>query len=928
MSTFDLYNDDEIIPFAVDVEEIDAERIENALEAIALLSKSEDKVFSFRSNPADSSLDSIEESIAEIVGYLPANEKEAMKTLKSEGKNRQIGAVMQLFKERKVAQIVCFAESVAQSFCEDVNSKYNVLLNEGIAAQLIAARYKRFEKYLEDCKTIQFRDLNEKEQSYIESLIEATDVFFDIEDTSEINGFDISGYKSTLVLFKSDTIVQRIMEILATTNVKNRMESAHYAEPFLRVVYIATEIDEDLDIWMKSPAKGESLNTPYDFFPTNDNLVITASGCKEICQALQTKSMDAPALKLAINFYLQKPDGNDYFDNQKVIKSFVNLNIISAERAKDLTNKTLQIAYFAIAISESQNRDKILQANYSQYPTAKRMLKGIGQNLGIAVSTDPSVAYEYATLEDASAFDNYFHWGLTLYSAFYNQKNFSTTWYNDTKGLMNKLLTDVRSRNKVCDLIRFLREQGPHKRVLETKSIGEHPFNLNKAKDVAKLVNMDAMAGHYTKQPKNPFCPEFIETVENAGHIDIFNVLFSDGFFYNENVLHILIAGSLYVKNFEKVDSSLRFQPIKASVPQNFEIYHSSPFNPLSLIPGHDDFFNCCFTLGRQGGSAALASYFTYDYAAVCSFGFDVEAADGKKYPVMCGEFTSLVKAFFSGENVNVPQDTSLEIIEGTTEFYLLYVNPSISKASRVFSKNPNAEDVEGYAIGGSESSRYDLKDSNFKLDSAKAILEAFATNPKYIENVVSARVQGNGKLVQADDEVEYTLKPEYIENAPFYPEVKNAKLTKWNPIVEAYAEIMGGMGTWSAMGIQKVSSASLSFREMHVYFDEVGDSFSVKYVTENDDIIELDEIGDFNYLLYMFSFPKGDSFVPFQGSVCFHTDADADYCKKLLIPDWFKGKPLKRGNKVLKTKDLIKMRTPLEGAFVENSKGKVTQIL
>ena len=112
----------------------------------------------------------------------------------------------------------------------------------------------------------------------------------------------------------------------------------------------------------------------------------------------------------------------------------------------------------------------------------------------------------------------------------------------------------------------------------------------------------------------------------------------------------------------------------------------------------------------------------------------------------------------------------------------------------------------------------------------------------------------------------------------------------------------------------------------MHVHFEEIGGSFEVVYVTEGNEELEISKIDDFDYLLYMFSFPKGDSFVPFQGSVHFYTDVDKDYCKKLLILDWFKGKPLKRGNKVLKTKDLVKMRTPLKGAFVENSKGKVTK--
>ena len=114
-------------------------------------------------------------------------------------------------------------------------------------------------------------------------------------------------------------------------------------------MYIATEIDDDLDSWMKSPKEGMSLNSAFDFFPFNDSLVLTSSDCKELCQKLQANSMFAPALKLAINLFLQKEDGADYFDNKRVLKSIVGLNIISQERANTLTNKTAQIAYFAMA---------------------------------------------------------------------------------------------------------------------------------------------------------------------------------------------------------------------------------------------------------------------------------------------------------------------------------------------------------------------------------------------------------------------------------------------------------------------------------------------------------------------------------------------------------------------------------------------------
>ena len=175
---------------------------------------------------------------------------------------------MELYDYRKIGQIVELSESIAKSFSSLSEIEFDVLIDEGVVATLIAARYKRFEKLLDQCRTIQFQDLKDKDQKFITYLVEATDVFFDVTIKSEVSGFDVSGYKEALILFKSDKLVARIMEILSTTDLDHRMPSSHYAEPFLRLVYIATEIDDDLDSWMKSPKEGTSLNSAFDFFQT------------------------------------------------------------------------------------------------------------------------------------------------------------------------------------------------------------------------------------------------------------------------------------------------------------------------------------------------------------------------------------------------------------------------------------------------------------------------------------------------------------------------------------------------------------------------------------------------------------------------------------------------------------------------------------
>ena len=102
----------------------------------------------------------------------------------------------------------------------------------------------------------------------------------------------------------------------------------------------------------------------------------------------------------------------------------------------------------------------------------------------------------------------------------------------------------------------------------------------------------------------------------------------------------------------------------------------------------------------------------------------------------------------------------------------------------------------------------------------------------------------------------------------------------------------------------------------MHVHFEEIGGSFEVVYVTEGNEELEISKIDDFDYLLYMFSFPKGDSFVPFQGSVHFYTDVDKDYCKKLLIPDWFKRQTFEARKQSFKNKRPCENENTFKGCF------------
>jgi hypothetical protein len=920
MSKFDVYEEGGATPFVTDVSLEEGERVEAALNAIDTIRKDLSLTPNMRRNPADIEdldLDQIDALIADQIGQVPERKNQAISILKEKGMHRAIGEVSKLYDARFKQQIVMLASNIAQSLEEDVLKQFKVLIDSGVASQLIAARYKRFEGYLPQCRTVQFSDLTQKEQDYITALVRACDAFFDVSDLDAISNFNASDFARILVRFKSDKLVQRIMTIIGNVEYQERTDS-HYAAPFLYAVYIATEIDDDIDSWMKD-SEEKRLISPFQLFPAQDNLVLTSSTCKELCQAMQVNSILEPALKLSILFYLGKEDGPSFFESDMIMTMLVSNQIISKDRAKTLTNKMLQIAYFAMMISGSPNYRDVIAFNYSTVKTSLKILNEIKPRLGVILPTDPILAYEYANVSNVNQFDNYMHWGEFLVASFYGRKSYDGyNFYNSAKATSELIISNSQFRKSVTDLILAMRKSKscPVRRV----NMADHPFNGD-----ADFLATDF--GSLGARATTTLTNEFIDWCEDQGFSSVIETLFPENTFFAGSATQHIISASLRVKSFEK-PSKKELAWYNLSLPESdFEVYHSVKYNPLSMIIGHNDFWNCCLTVGREASNAAVASFYTDVYGAFVSFAFDQKTKDGEEYEVLCCTMTSFTKSLISGQNVNVPQDAGLDLIFGDTEINLLYVNPNLSKASKAFSKNPDAKDVELYLTGGSEAARYSVDDSLYE-DSAKAVLSAIKV--KKVADIAGANTRGAKPYMEAADAaVKYVLKPEYLDNTPYKESVADARYTKIENLARnAYAETRNATGTANALGLDFVASASNAFTEMHVLFNDIGSTVNVSYKTEKGEAFELDPIADWNYLLYMFSFPKGNNFVPFEGAVYFHTDADAGEVKELLIPSWFYGKPLKRGNRTLTTKDLIKMRTPKKGAFVLSSNGSTKKIL
>lgn len=120
-----------------------------------------------------------------------------------------------------------------------------------------------------------------------------------------------------------------------------------------------------------------------------------------------------------------------------------------------------------------------------------------------------------------------------------------------------------------------------------------------------------------------------------------------------------------------------------------------------------------------------------------------------------------------------------------------------------------------------------------------------------------------------------------------------------------------------------------------NVLFDQViftledprSKTFSMVYRALNGSEVSVKDPVSWDYMRYMWSFPKMHNFIPMKGSAVFRVDP-SDYnaavqgaLMDLVEPEWFLGcdsKPLIRGDKKLKTADILEMRRPLDGISLE----------
>jgi hypothetical protein len=336
----------------------------------------------------------------------------------------------------------------------------------------------------------------------------------------------------------------------------------------------------------------------------------------------------------------------------------------------------------------------------------------------------------------------------------------------------------------------------------------------------------------------------------------------------------------------------------------------STPFNPLEQISGYSTISSCCMRPFNVGTSASIASF----YGAIQTVGMSAAKRRADKDRVVTayalhresdGTVQSYGTMYLPVYNITYNTDVSrtsadpaVELVAGPTEISL--------NSTGVAPIYPGtARSYDGPEAGASEWSQ---KKGISTQDNAVA---------PYLLKVISASSIGWQMGIHGDS------------GDAFKGELKSipGSIGLRNP--GSYTDARQPQATKVLEGIVTVSDPDTFFTETEICATGDKDVFIVAYKgaspIDGRSLAVSTEVS-LEYLKYMLSFPKLANFVTLEGALKFrtHTPSDEKIFVSIYVPAWFDScdeRPLKRDGKELRKADIIEMRTPKNGVFIDGNR-------
>lgn len=540
----------------------------------------------------------------------------------------------------------------------------------------------------------------------------------------------------------------------------------------------------------------------------------------------------------------------------------------------------------------------------------------------------------------------YMRWMSYLYLISNTSKNWGTSTWDEKPSRM--LIEDKDFNDEVTAMIFYIRKErtkpntnynnkkdnpNPYKGILASEDPMLNPF----------LNNYELgfnYKGYENDKSTRAFDPKFLEAIGKSEHKATFDALFPTGDWCGPSAIALGFVGAILSphKNWNDIRNyKCEHLPHGDVEYPNIEVYATAQFNPVTLVTGHKDMTSCCMYPGAYGRSTIIDD-FLHPRPSSTLLAFDTFGKNkgNKAYFNNEGDILCL-GSIYNARTQPTLKDTSkvsseykLSMVEGDTKLFLRYNEPVpyTIGANGVF-ETPVAT-LDGFEVcdSGNLVSSSVLGYNPVEV-SMRCMAAAINSSPKY-NYMISGVLPNYGYDWSAfgiEDSSSAGISFEKVSGTlELVDEMGNEKRINvadnvYTDASQNYSKVRTGF-----FGSLDVADASSAFGTMVVSFDNEGDNAVVGYLDLDGNEVPQIEVS-WDYLRYMFSFPMGNAFVPFEGCVCFDTSAkNKAVCMELLTPAWFASadeKPLVRGENEYNQADLIEMRTPKHGAFL----GK-TQIL
>jgi hypothetical protein len=610
-----------------------------------------------------------------------------------------------------------------------------------------------------------------------------------------------------------------------------------------------------------------------------------------------------------------------------VLRVFGVAYCISRMKDSQLTlTETRLVGVEATAVREKKVVDGVeyVQVRYKEHTKLPNSEAGYAIALITAKTTAPKkistrVLYESYILGQNAADIHYFEWCALLFENFLARGKPLTVPdadYAQQQAAIRKCLAEANI-DRVCGMFDRIRADRGGAAYKYLSKLGKAMEDLVTSTSSDKYSETDAKCTAYRVSTAYSKPDSTVDELAQLGLVEVASGKLKAN---PNNVVHLACLMTILaedMRDFSRyVFTKLNNEPMPTTGTR-YEFWKSVKHNPLSGVVGMAEISGCCVRPGNWGTSCAISALFVgdLDYNVV-TFAIDAPTKSGGLASDFYGIFTHYALSW---------TDTDLAAaIRGR-------LNPAVLASAR----------KDGCAITpGAVELDFTLSRRDLRTELGDAILENRPYAPPPVVSVFDNREAGVANNLKRDLEDLKLTYLEWLQGTDHMKQIGVVAQERREPAKEAFDAIRPqtmhelksslpfkqATKTYtdndefkyllrSTLGEMLVSTADQVFTNMHVRVN-ADRSAEVTY----DDLPPISVQPD--YLLYMFSWPKGPKFMPVQGSIEFACAADVEafVLDTLMFPTWFHT-PLVRDGRTITYDKMVSMRMPRGGLVLNGNR-------